>query len=251
MKIDENKKNYITDKLFLFNNKIYFEKDDKSIKVNDYNWSQYLKDYGWAKLDLGWRKRLVNDNKYFKYGLLDCGANGDCLFHCIAEAFNDPFDPEKCIFDIKDIREIASKEITEDNFDLILDTYKLEEDTDEFIGDWNPSLIKSIEELRREITKCGDSFWGDHIILQLLQLKLEFNVIILNSCDNLYDKYTIKPMASDINKYQRTIILYYIEGLHFQLVGYFNKNKMEVLFDKNNVPPEILNIYNLDCRSIS
>ena len=249
MKIDEIKKNYITDKLFSYKNKIYFDKNDKYIKINDYNWSQYLKDYGWTKLELGWKKRLVNDsNKQFKYGLLDCGANGDCLFHCIAEAFNDPFDPEKCIFDINDIREIASKEINQDNYQLILENYKLEQETDEFIGDWNPNSIKSIEELRNEIKKCGDSFWGDHIILQLLQKKLEFNVIILNSSDNLLDKYTIKPMASDIYKFPKTIILYYIEGLHFQLIGYFNKNKMEVIFDKNNIPDEILNIYNIDCR---
>lgn len=250
MKIDETEKNYITDKLFLYNNKIYFEKGEKYIKINDYNWSQFLKDYGWIKLDIGWRKRLSKDKKS-NYGLLDCGANGDCLFHCIAEAFNDPFDPKKCMFDIKYVREIAANEINEDNFDLILETYKLEEETDEFIGDWNPQLINSINDLKNEITQCGDSFWGDHIILQLLQQKLDFNVIILNSCDNLFDKHTIKPMASNINKYSKTIILYYIEGLHFQLVGYFNKNKMDVLFNNNNIPTEILNVYNLDCRGFS
>ena len=106
----------------------------------------------------------------------------------------------------------------------------------------------NIKELQEEIMTCGDNFWGDHIILQLLQEALKFNVIILNSGDSFYNNYTIKSTACDILKHDKTIIIYYTEGLHFELLGYFDNNKMSVLFDKNNIPTEIKQFYNIDCR---
>ena len=247
-KISESDKIYITDKLFSYNNKLYFDKEEKIIKLNKSNWNQYLKEYGWSRIELGWRNRLNIYGSGIGYGILDCGANGDCLFHCISEALNDPFDPVKCIYDIETIRKIASEEININNFITILENYKLEQETLEFNGSWNPEKIESIQELKDEICKIGDNFWGDHIILQLLQNALKFNVIILNSGDNLDDKFTVKPMASDIYQYPKTIILHYIEGLHFQLIGFFNNHKMNVLFDKNQIPHEILRIHNIDCR---
>ena len=45
-------------------------------------------------------------------------------------------------------------------------------------------VFESKEELRSVITD-GSDFWGDHILLQLLQKKLEVNIIILNS-DNRF-----------------------------------------------------------------
>ena len=43
--ICENNKNYITDKLFIYNNKLYYDKDNNYIKINNSNWHKYLKDY--------------------------------------------------------------------------------------------------------------------------------------------------------------------------------------------------------------
>ena len=250
MKIIENNKNYITDKLFIYNNKLYYDKENRYIKINNSNWHKYLLDYGWTKLDLGWRNRLNNNNKtkHFKYGILDCGASGDCLFHSISEALNDPFHPENCVYDIKKLREVVADEVNDDNFTIILETYKLEKINSEFIGDWNPDKILTINDLKKAIKKNGDSFWGDHIILQLLQKSLKFNVIMLNSSDNL-DKYTINPLASEL-KYDKTVIIYYIEGLHFQLVGYFDKNKMKTIFKSDELPKDLMEIYNVDCHII-
>ena len=247
-KISESEKIFLTDKLFLYDNKLYYDKEEKNVKLNNSNWNQFLKEYGWVRIDLGWRNRMNIYGNGNSYGLLDCGANGDCLFHCISEALNDPFDPDKCIYDIQNIRKFKADEINEENFIPILENYKLEKETLDFNGDWDPYMINNIEELKEQICKTGDNFWGDHIILQLLQKSLKFNVIILNSGDNFDDKFTIKPMASDIYLHSNTIILYYIEGLHFQLVGYFNNHKMNVVFNKNKIPDEILRIYNIDCR---
>src|SRR3989304_5163346 len=46
---------------------------------------------------------------------------------------------------------------------------------------WNPYQITGIDELKNELVKGGDNFWGDHIIIQLLGEALNVNFIILNS----------------------------------------------------------------------
>ena len=80
--------------------------------------------------------------------------------------------------------------LTKKIFIPILENYKLEKETLDFNGDWDPYMINNIEELKEQICKTGDNFWGDHIILQLLQKSLKFNVIILNSGDNIDDRFT-------------------------------------------------------------
>ena len=42
-------------------------------------------------------------------------------------------------------------------------------------------------------------------------------------------------------KYEKTIILYYIENIHFKLIGYFDKY-MKTIFNKNDLPNEIIRI---------
>jgi hypothetical protein len=249
-------KNYITDKLFYFKNNLYYE-DKNNIKINNLNWHKYLSDYGWTKLSWGWKKRLKSKDKNFRFGVIDCGSNGDCLFHSIAEAFNDPLDNRNCKYDSESLRKQAADQINKENFLPILESYKLELETLDFFGDWDPLNIKNIQELKKEIMKSGDNFWGDHIILQLLQKSLKFNVIILNSKDdcseskNIKDQYKINPLANDINKYNKTIILYYLDKLHFQLIGYFNNNKMTTVFSREHIPEELLSIYMSDCNLVS
>ena len=87
--IKEDDKLYITSNLFYYNNKLYHynEEKDSNIKINSKNWHKYLSDYGWSKLEWGWKRRLnsYSNDSNFKYGLLDCGSNGDCLFHVFSE----------------------------------------------------------------------------------------------------------------------------------------------------------------------
>lgn len=264
MNIKESDKLYLTSNLFYVNNKLYNYDNDKklNIKVNTKNWHKYLSDYGWSKLEWGWKRRIQThskNNSNFRYGILDCGSNGDCLFHVIAEALNS-VNLLECPYDVTTLRKIASECITDDNFVIILETYKLELENLEFIGDWDPDSIESLTDLGDELCKCGNNFWGDHIILQLLQQKLEFNVIILNSENldenmesysnlSIAEKFKIHPMASDFNKFKHTIVIYYIDGLHFQLVGYFDGTKMVTLFNTNNIPEELIEIYNIDCHN--
>ena len=249
-------KYYLTDNIFIKNKKYYIEESDNIIKLNNKNWYKYLKNHRWARLCLSWRKRLKESNKSC-FGVLDCGSNGDCLFHVLSEALNSKLilDNKEPIYDYENLRLIASNEINRENYDYILNSYKLEKELNEFNGDWDPTKINTIEELQKELQTCGNNFWGDHIILQLLQKKLEFNIIVLNSdnycnSDNIEERFKILPLASlDLDNYKYTIIIYYLEESHFQLVGHFDGNKMITLFTKEELPHIILDIYNTDCKN--
>ena len=250
---------YLTDCIFIKDNTTYYEENNKIKKVTKHNWHHYLYDYGWTKLDLGWKRRLKEkENKNSCFGVLECGSEGDCLFYVLSEALNSEllfnFDAKK--HSVESLRSLAANEITDDNFDVILETYKLEYTENEtcFNGDWDPYAINTKDELRSVITD-GSDFWGDHILLQLLQKKLEVNIIILNSDNNIEtqnidERFTIHPIAShDLTKYEKTIVIYYLDQFHFQLIGYFNGNQMISIFKTDEIPKVLLDVYNKDCRN--
>ena len=134
---------------------------------------------------------------------------------------------------------------------FILNNYVIEKECSEFNGEWNPDDIKSKEDLKLEIEKCGNNFWGDHILLQLLQKALNINVIILKSdnyCNSINDddRFVIHSLCDILHQDRKTIIIYYFEEFHFQLVGYFDGNIMKTLFSYDEIPPDVMSIYNLD-----
>jgi len=252
--------NYISDNLIIKNNKsFYCDLEDKLIKINTTNWHKYFYDYGYIKLDYGWKKRLKEYNKKNScFGLLECGSDGDCLFHVLAEAFNNNLIINNQIpkYDVQYFRNLISEEINDNNFDTILTSYKLEKENDEFNGLWDPFKINTKEELKKEIQTCGDNFWGDHILIQLLQDKLNLNVILLNT--NIIDYnntnnniYRIQPIAArDISHYDNHIIINYEDSVHFQLIGYFDGNLMKTLFTKAELPQILLDVYFEDTYTI-
>ena len=89
-------KYYITENIFRWKNKLYFENGNQKIKLNNRNWYKFLKDYGWEKISKQWEKKLDLKKNYFAF--LDCGGNGDCLFHCILwqTAAIDNYKPNYC-----------------------------------------------------------------------------------------------------------------------------------------------------------
>jgi len=223
-----NDKYFLTDNLFYNNNSLYKINGLNDILVNNINCFKLLKDYGWGKLKIQWRKKL---NSSF-FSVLECGSDGDCLFHVISEALNLEliYDYKIPEYDVKDIRKMAANEINDDNYDMIVESYKAEVESNEFFGDWDPNNIKTIKELRGEIEKLGDNFWGDHILLQLISEKIKINFLIL-------DDVTMSVSAHGCDlKHDKTIIIYYLENLHFQLVGFFNGKIMQTIFDTNSLP---------------
>ena len=242
---------YISPNLYYKNNILYYTENSKIIKINNNNWHKYLEEYGYIKLELGWKKRLKSlKSKNSLWGVKDCGSDGDCLFLCIEEAFkniNNPFNDD---FSVENLRNYLAQEINDENFNIIIETYKLEFDNNEFIGLWNPYQIKNKEELQNEIKKKGDSFWGDHILIQLLEKSLNINIFLLNNENDYFDdlnkKYKIQKTGKNYDKNKRNIILYYCQNSHFQLIGYFNENKIQNIFIYEELPKEFLKILKED-----
>jgi len=249
---------YLTDSIFIKEGETFYENEKNIKKINKSNWHKYLDDYGWSKLCLGWKKRLKEDGNNSCFGLLECGADGDCLFHVLCEALNSEylFKLRLPKYNVELLRKLAASEINKENFNMILETYKLDYDENSFniMNSWDPYEIKHIGQFKKEILEGGDNFWGDHILLQLLQKKLKINIIILNSDNNKKtsnndERFTIHPTASlDLNNNEKTIIIYYLDQYHFQLIGYFNGKIMKTIFLKNEIPDILLKIYNNDCR---
>ena len=105
------------------------------------------------KLENGWKRRLNCKERNFKFGLLDCGGGGDCMYLSIAEAINNPLNLIDNHYDHLELRNITAQQINEDNFDTLLSFYKISLDNNEFIGEWDPYSINSIEDLQNEIKK--------------------------------------------------------------------------------------------------
>ena len=250
---------YITPTLYILGEKCYFEKENgKSTIVNTKNWHHYWSEYGWTKIDDVWIKRL---NSFCEvkprnnlFGLLDCGSNGDCLFHCIAQALNQDYEIPK--WSAVDIRTSVSKQIDKYNYDSIIETYRLQEQFNEFEGLWEPTKVKSVREFRNILETMGNTFWGDHIIIQLLENAFNINIVLLKKySEELYDKNEIKqgsqiyPLGTDLDTSRKTLFLCYEDEVHFTLVGYFNGHIVKSLFNWIEIPPEILAIYNKDCSA--
>ena len=242
---------YISSNIIIREQKTYYldENLKKEIKLTRRNWQKYLDEYGWQDLDEEWCKRLNGKNSNSLYGLLDCGGNGDCLFLCIIEALKEHGEP--CM-DVENLRNLVSYEIDESNYDIILENYKLEKESDEFDGLWDPFEIKNMEDLRTQIRICGDTFWGDHILIQLLEKALNINIIILTTEDLMYEEnnYKIQSRGTRLNPNLLTIIISYCFSSHFQLIGYFNGSIMKTQFSFKEIPKELIDIYREDCGSI-
>lgn len=253
MEIEVNKRIYLSPNIFLYKNSYYYEDEslNKNIKINKKNWHKYLEEYGWEKLEYGWRKRLKSKEHNSLYGVLDCGSEGDCLFLCISEAFKKPTMPEDETFEASELRKLCANEINKENFDLIIETYRLEIDSNEFDGFWNPYEVKNVEELQKEIQKMGNSFWGDHILIQLLEKALNINIILLNSENGFFGtNYKIQSTGNSFQKERRTIILSYCLNSHFQLIGYFDGTVMKKIFNFEQLPGELIKAYEKDCHKI-
>jgi hypothetical protein len=228
-------------------NNQHLTSNETLIKITDDNWKPFFNEYGWTDMENLWELYLDDS-----YTMLECGAGGDCFFHCLSEAINLDFiytstsdnindisisdsDIMDKFLDIKDVRVLASNMITDENFEFILECYKAEDESGEFQGDWNPEDINKKQDLQAEIETLGDSFWADHIIIQLLSEHFKVNFIILNS-NELYDEPNILNLSNP--EYKKYIILYYDCGCHYKLVGQWNGRFMKTIFD---TIPEAIN----------
>ena len=223
--------------------KSFFTDEEKSI--NHRNWLTNFENYGYSPLDEVWKPRL--EKNYSKIGIIECGSEGDCLFYAIAEALN--FENMKSrsnedIHTVDSLRELAASCITPDNFPLIIESYRLEAESFDFNGNWDPNDIETPEDLRTELIIPGNNYWGDIIVLQLLQEALGINFIIFRS-----DAPLLYPTATENTNYNKSIILYYENNIHFKLLGVFQSNNLFTVQKTNKLPNFIKNIIVEDTRN--
>ena len=239
---------YLTDKIFIEDEIMYYIDEKNIIKnIKKYNWHHILIDYGWEKIPKKWIKILnkcnINNEKNSLFGVLDCEHDGDCFFHCISSALNEK-NNYLTHYDSSDIREMISESITDEQYERMIETYKIMKDADDFDECWDPYKINSKEDFQNEILKTGNNYWGDYLLLQLLINVLKINIIILNSNDDIND-YSIYNTLNDYNEKYDTICLLYEDNIHFKLIGYFNGNRIISYFNNKNLPLEIKKLYGI------
>jgi len=178
-----------------------------------------------------------------KWGIRSCGIEGDCLFDSISEAFNyniyyDDNNSKDFIYDTQYIRNKVSECLNINNFDHIIALYRIGYLNGDYSNQWNPYMIDTVDDLKKELQKTGENFIGDHIILELIMKAFNINIIIIDN--------TLNYLSQNFNSDRKTIILYYNnEEEDFKLMGIFNK-KIETLFDFEDIPQEIRFLCNLD-----
>lgn len=232
---------YLTDNIFIKNNKYYYDKNNGSKLINNKNWHHLLKEYGWEKLNKIWIKRLnkLSDKKCNNslFGVLDCGSNGDCLFNCISYAIGRI---EGETYNVSSLRKELSETIDKDKFNYLMETYKISKDNGEFYENWDPETI-TLKKFKDLLRIGGNEYWGDFLILQLLKEYLNINIIILYNNDITHEYYHY-PLMYKYNDQLNTVVLLYEDEIHFRLIGHFNENRMNTYFSKNNIPNEILKL---------
>lgn len=238
---------YLTDKIYLMDGKLFYETKNTTKQIKPHNWHTILNDYGWEKLNIRWIKKLnrfldkIPKNSLF--GVLDCGGEGDCLFHCISHALKSRnFLNINFNYEVSDLRKMVCDCIDYEKFNEIISIYKVIKDSDEFEEDWDPYTI-TFEEFKEILLEGGHNYWGDDIILNILKEYLNVNIIILKSdtFENIYEYY---PILYDYNEKQDSIILSYEDSNHFKLIGHFNGENMITYFNNNTIPFEILKLIN-------
>tara|TARA_Y100001958_G_C21203413_1_gene529750 strand:- start:977 stop:1705 length:729 start_codon:yes stop_codon:yes gene_type:complete len=231
---------YLTDNLFINNNKIKYLSKNKEKCITHLNWHHHLAELGWKKLYKQWILKLnkLTQNKYKNspFGYIDCGEEGNCLFHCIAFAKSDLL--QNKIYTQKDIRNILAENLTQEYFQQIIEIYRIMSISEDFSEEWDPNKINTLDDFRKEIILGGNNYWGDHIIIQLLCKILNINILILNTnlFEGIYEKYNY---FQEYNEQNDTIVLIYLDDSHFQILGHYKDSMIHYIFNDKNLPLEI------------
>jgi hypothetical protein len=240
---------YLSEDIVIKDSLCYYK--DKLIK--NHNWHHILDELGWSKLHRQWITKLnkcqsaaasIRDSSPYPtnslFGSLECGGNGDCLFHCIAYSLNSVSDE---FYDYNDIRVGIADSITECQFNDIISCYRSMKDIDDFNESWDPYEITTLELFKQQVKEPGNAYWGDHLIIQLLTHVYNINIFILSQNELLH---TFEPylLCQTYDKTYNTILLLHENDSHFKLVGHF-MGMMHVNFTDKTLPLEIIRLFNL------
>jgi hypothetical protein len=199
---------------------------EKTVKVV----KQEVSNFKWNSLDNIWIQKLLSD----KFVVKDCLADGNCQFRSIETAltqagYRTTHDKLRKVIG-KYIRKMA-----DDDFQLILENYRLEKESGDFKGNWDPNKTNTKREFINNILKSGFHFEGDNITLSLLSKAIKIDFIIFD------DSYNITDLSNPSQLNDKIIILYYIKfhnSGHYNTIGYKPKSKIKTIFKRNELPSE-------------
>lgn len=215
------------------------EKGTKPVKRSD--WHIHLREYGYHKLPKRWITLLnrVTETKpkNSPYGYLECERDGDCLYHCIANALNER-DGEECFHTNITVKENICEGITEEDYRLCIGCYRAMKDASDFENEWDPYQIDTIQDFRDVVRTKGHSYWGDYMIFGLLIRLLNINICILTA-DEISGHYSLYQTGVQFEEKKDTIFLLHENQSHFQLISYFDGDRMVTYFRKGCIPPEL------------
>ena len=231
---------YLSDTIYIQDNKTY----SNCKQVKRHNWHQLLAELGWSKLHKQWITRLNKVHNPYPnnslFGCLECGDDGDCLFHCIASSLNST---QQDYYEASDIRRLVAESITQEQYDQIISCYRSMKDLDDFEESWDPYTIDSLEEFKQQVMTSGNVYWGDYLLIQLLIQTLTINLFILTQ-NEFTDTYEPYPLMTIYDKDKPTIILLHENGAHFQLIGHF-QDIMKTHFTHQDLPLEIKGLFDV------
>ena len=232
---------YLTDNIRLYNDKMEYKKDDIFLPIKKYNWHRILNEYGWEKIHKPWITKLnqlsVKKEKNSRFGILDCESDGDCFFHCIANSLNERDINTDNYYISDDIRKLISDNISQDQFNLMITTYRIMKDADDFSEGWDPYEVSTLEDFKNTLNTSGHSYWGDFMLLQVLSEILKVNIYILNT-NEYQNEYNVYHTMCEYKRDYDNIFLLLENSCHFKLIGYFDE-KMITYFRSDEIPIEL------------
>ena len=239
---------YLTEEIYVLDDTMYREDSDgTSGPLTPATWHHDLRAYGWGKLPRPWVSFLNSHSdarpKNSQYGVIDCGGGGDCFFHCVAHALTENTRWETTV-DAMDVRQILCLSLTEEDYKDMISIYRIMADANDFDEAWDPYEVETLDDLKEVILEGGNTYWGDYQLFTRLSDALRLNIIIMIHCEGEISVYnTLK----DYDMSYDTIMILYVNQVHFQLLGHFNGQRMVTYFNDANVPPEIRRgILNID-----
>ena len=81
---------------------------------------------------------------------MECGDDGDCLFHCIRSCIKYRADD---YYDAQDIRNKIADSITQEQFNNIITCYRCMKDLDDFDESWDPYEIDTSLNLKKNFRR--------------------------------------------------------------------------------------------------
>lgn len=242
--MDLSEAHYLTDNLISCEGNLYMKNKDKYRKITKRNWHHYLNEIGWSKFPRKWisflNKISETHEKNSLFALLQCPQDGDCLYHCIANAFNG-YNRWLTYHSSKDIRNEIAESIGEDEFQTLISFYRAMKDADDYDNEWDPYDVRDITQFRKLIKKSGHSYWGDSLLMQIIASHYDINLMIYHSPDD--ETIQCYKMLSQYDESKKTICLWFEEN-HFQLIGYYNGDHMSCMFLEGQLPQELVSISN-------